>query len=429
MRISGSTSSSTTARALTAAAWVGVLAMLAWGPGVGNVHAAPGAFSRNALLASIGRNVMLPTYNRFNLSAARLGGALNAYCTAAKTRFASANPTAARLAWRAAMNQWQIAEMFQFGPVAMNGGVIRNNIYSWPLENTCSVDQNVVNFENNRNPDGSTPFSINATTVDSRGLPAIGYLLFAVGKNHTCPVQVAVTRGWNQRPLAAREAARCEYAIAAARHVKANAQALVNAWAPGRGNYLRDLATAGQPGSSFPSAHAAINEVSDAMFYLENEVKEMKLGEPLGKFDNNCGPGEICPEELESLKDRTNNGRLDALIYNSGHAKQMLRQNFIAFQQGFHGGAPGNPLAIGFDDFLASLGQRVFANQMAAQLRALVASVDSIDGTLNAALATDFRAVDDVYELRLQPISIRLRNQFLSILGLEAPASSASDTD
>ncbi|MBA2411062.1 MAG: imelysin family protein [Gammaproteobacteria bacterium] len=385
------------------------------------------AFSRQALLRSIGQKVVIPTYNAFNLRASRLQGAVGAYCNAVKANPTTASPVAARNAWRAAMSQWQIAEMFQFGPVAMSSGLIRNNIYSWPLENTCSVDQNVINFESNLNPEGA-PFNITQTTVDSRGLGAIAYLLYARTKAHTCPAAVTVTNSWNARPIASRETARCEYATAAARNTTANAQALVNAWSPVQGNYLNQLVTSGSPGGAFASLQEAINVVTDAMFYFEEEVKEMKLSEPLGIFENNCGMGVICPEQVESLDDRTNNGRLEALIYNSGYAKQMLRANFVAFQKGFHGGNPADPTAVGFDDFLAALGERQFANGMGAQIRALIASVNNINGTLNAALVNDFTDVQNTY-LRLQPVSITLRNQFLSILGLEAPATSASDSD
>jgi uncharacterized protein len=393
------------------------------------VDAASAHFTPRAVLASIGRRVMIPTYNAFNGSAQNLVASVRRYCADVKNNFNTASPLVARQAWRAAMSRWQIAEMFQFGPVAMNDGEIRNNIYSWPIENTCSVDQNVINFENNRNPDGTSPFNINAATIDSRGLDALAYLLFARSKNHSCPVQVTVTRNWNARPLQAREAARCDYATAVAGNIRVNAQVLVNAWDPNRGNYLRRLTSAGSPGSDFASVQEALNVITDAIFYIEEEVKEMKLGEPLGKFNNICGPGEICPEALEGLADRTSNGSLDAVIYNSQFAKAMLRANVAAFQLGFHGGPPSSSTAAGFYDYLIALGQRAFADRMRRQIQALINSIDGINGPLDQALVSDFQTVDNVYEVSLQALSISLRNQFLSILGLEPPDSSASDTD
>ena len=57
---------------------------------------------------------------------------------------------------------------------------------------------------------------------------------------------------------------------------------LVEAWSPTGGNFIEELTNPGRSGAVYGSAQEGLNAVSDAMFYLEKETKDMKLAKPLG---------------------------------------------------------------------------------------------------------------------------------------------------
>ena len=59
------------------------------------------------------------------------------------------------------------------------------------------------------------------------------------------------------------------------------------------------LRTAGTGNAVYPTTQAALNGVTDAVFYIESEVKDMKLAGPLGVDMMACS-SEICPALLES---------------------------------------------------------------------------------------------------------------------------------
>src|SRR5690606_13586376 len=91
--------------------------------------------------------------------------------------------------------------------------------------------------------------------------------------------------------------ARCDLAEAIARDVADHAADLAKAW--GEGDYASALAGAGERGSEL-SQRDAINLVTDAFFYVDRFVKDMKLGEAAGIAINACGTAdEPCLREVE----------------------------------------------------------------------------------------------------------------------------------
>src|SRR5690606_12725753 len=87
---------------------------------------------------------------------------------------------------------------------------------------------------------------------------------------------------------------RAAYAHAAARDIVVRAEALVEAWDPAGADFSAELAGAGSDGNAYATVQDALNAVSDALFYLDTETKDMKLAEPLGVMD--CG-NEVCLTE------------------------------------------------------------------------------------------------------------------------------------
>jgi predicted lipoprotein len=369
----------------------------------------PDTFDRQAMVANLAEQVLLPTYEAFAGRAAELGPAVDAYCAALGGKEEAAARTAAQDAWRAAMVEWQAAELMLLGPAAMDDRALRDVIYSWPVTSTCAVDRAVM--ERHLDPKA---YQLSGQLSNRRGLPALEHMLFAASLEHTCP-EASPPEGWDALAEAERAQARCGFAQAATADLVAQADAVVAGWRADGGDYVGQLAGAGESGSDIDTPLAAANLISDAMFYIDTETKDMKLAEPAGIADNSCGAvEEPCAAELES--------RLSA------HSKENVISNLEAFRMLYTGDRPPAEGGLGFDDFLTGLGAGDVAEQMEADIDAAIAAARGIDGTLEEALAADREAVVAAHGA-VKTVTDTLKSQFLTVLGLDIPDGAAGDND
>lgn len=371
--------------------------------------ARPDTFDRRAMVAHLAEEVLLPTYESFAARAGELGTAVDAYCAALGGGDEAAARTAAQEGWRAAMLEWQAAEVMMLGPAAMEDRALRDLIYSWPVTSTCAVDREVM--ARHLDPDA---YDISSKLSNRRGLPALEHVLFAASLDHTCP-DASPPEGWDALPDPEKAQARCGFAQAAAADLATQAGVVLTGWRADGGDYVGELAAAGESGSSIGSAQEAANLISDAMFYLDTETKDMKLGEPAGIADNSCGAvEEACPDELES---RT-----------SAHSKENVVRNLEAFRMLFTGDRPPAEGGTGFDDFLIGLGAGDLAATMIADIDAAIEAAGAIPGTMEEALAADRASVEEAYG-RVKAVTDSLKSQFLTVLGLDIPDGAAGDND
>lgn len=373
-------------------------------------------FDRPAMLAHLGQRVLLPIHEEFAGRAATMAGAVDAYCAALDAGAPGTTLEAARAAWAEAIDAWQAADALLVGPAAMDQKTLRERIYAWPLLSSCGLDRDTASSW--ANP-GS--YDVSTRLPNVRSLTAVEYLLHTAATAHTCATTPA---GWDALG-ADLPRARCRLAQRIAADVAAQGAAVHDAWRPGAGDFAGALARAGQGGSKFGSAHAAVNEVSDGMFYVDRMVKDMKLGEPSGLALNACGAVEApCLREVElALSDR---------------ATFAIRANLAALRQAFTGTAPAGD-GPGFDDFLRALGQPALADQMTAALDDAIAKADALPDSYVGALTTDRNGdteVDaaDYPEIVAAHAAVKrftddLKSQFLTVLALEIPDEVATDND
>src|SRR5688572_17133060 len=102
------------------AALVAALAAACGGGGSATTDARADEFDRRAMLANLAQNVIAPTYAAFAERAAELEDAAAAWCDALGGGGEADARDAAQAAWRAAMIEWQHAEMMLVGPAAMD---------------------------------------------------------------------------------------------------------------------------------------------------------------------------------------------------------------------------------------------------------------------------------------------------------------------
>jgi predicted lipoprotein len=333
----------------------------------------------------------------------------------AATKVAAATPDpqsreAARAAWLKAIGIWEQAEIVRVGPagpVSLPGGQgLRDSVYSWPLVSRCLVEQTIVakTYE--------SPTFPKTALINVRGLAAVEYLLFYEGTDNACSASASINAmgTWaaiDAGELAARKAA---YAEVVAADVAEKALALEAAWDPASGNFAAALAGAGGEGSPFESVSLALNAVSDGLFYIEKEVKDLKLGRPLGLVD--CAAAS-CPEAVESLYAK--------------RSRDHLRNNIEGFRRVFEGCDEASK--GGFDDLLTSVGAGDLASRMKSDIASALAAADAVGNPdIAAALSSDRKSVEALHGAA-KAITDALKTEFVTVLDLEIPKVVEGDND
>ena len=366
-----------------------------------------------AILTSLGENVILPVYQDFQAASVALQTAADDYASAVANDSAddAEKRTILQNAWKTAMGAWQHAEMLQIGPAGSSskiiaGDNIRDEIYSWPTVNSCRVDQEMVEEVYN----ASSFFSDELVNV--YGLDAIEYLVFEQSEENTCPsvVHLNTSGAWSALSDGELKEGRANYSKALAANLVTRANELVNYWSAEDGNFIEDLAKAGQSGSVYETQLDALNDIFAAMFFLDTTIKDKKLAIPAG-LDTTCEGA--CPEKAESQWAHV--------------SKENIVANLKAFQRTFHGGLNAAD-SIGFDDFLVELEYDELAQTMTNDIAAAITAVEAIDGTLKDALSSDSDGVQAAYDA-VKAVTDSLKGDFVTILGLTIPAEGAGDSD
>lgn len=359
-------------------------------------------FTRRALLEAVGACVLDNT-RAFETTAQALDAAAAA---------AALDPTKlpeAQAAWRAAIDQWQKLELMQIGPAASStqpGGTdLRDSIYAWPLTSPCAIDGHLV-----AQTYASAP---NDVLITGRGLGAAEYLLFHDAAENSCttvdPINSSGT--WAALDAPTRATRRAAYSAFLTKDIAARATALFAAWDPAQGNFLSELAGAGDGSKTFTKDRIALNASSDALFYIDWATKDLKVGKPAGVTQCDAA---TCPEAVESIFAR--------------RSKAHVRNNLLGLRMIFTGcGEDGK--GLGFDDFLYAVGEGDLGASINADIALAIGAVDAIEEEdLAAAIAADHPSVLAVHHALKQITSV-MRSDFVTILDLELPKRVEGDND
>ena len=313
-----------------------------------------------------------------------------------------------------ALSLWSEAEVIGFGPAGPGpsslgptpgGRDLAPAIYGWPLVSRCEIDKTTLQ-KTYEAPDFPTK-----SLLTTRSLGALDYLLFYAAPDHGCGAAGGVAAPWSALSADDLAGRRAAYASVASADVATKARALASAWAPGQGGFETQLSSAGKGSAAYATERVALNAVSDALFHLDQRVKDTKLGHPLGLID--CA-ATSCPEGFESLW--------------AGLSRESMRRNLLGFRRIATGCEPGGG-GVGFDDLLASMGQKAAADRLRQTIEAAIAACDAVqDPSFVAALANE-RAKLDALRVTVKEITDFLRSDFVTLLDLELPKSLEGDND
>ncbi|NRA66910.1 MAG: imelysin family protein [Pseudobacteriovorax sp.] len=363
-------------------------------------------FDRLALVTNLADNAQ-NRIQAFQVGVADLESKIAALCSSDTALLEDSELlTAARDAWKITIKDWQFLESFQWGPALADAEALRSDIYSWPLVNYCRVDREVATSV----LDGAG-YSLSEIDL-TKGLPAIEYLLFDDDLAHSCTASVAETAGWNETSAAERSAARCAYLETLGADLSSKASSLAEAWQ--NGFYASYVSLA-----ETPVLQSRINEIYQGIFYLEDTVKDIKLGRPLG-LHSSCSQAS-CIDTLEHGP--------------SGQSMAAIYQNLKGFEAAYTGfGQDGD---AGFDGFLKETGHGALADRLATSLNESLSLAEPLQGERMEDLIQDQPCNEESalsYPLcqvffSVKKVTDDLKGEFASVLNLEVPKQSAGDND
>lgn len=314
------------------------------------------------MLGNYADNIIVPNYQAVAQSAALLSatnGPIDSYCAAIGGGSEAAAIATAESAWQDLMAAIQQTELHILGPAAENNSNLRNrlNAFNSAALSTCGIDGSVILASQDSN------FDVADRSINQRGIGSIEYLLFNANLNHTCPSQITTTATWNSLPEDDRKRLRCDYALQIAQDVSVTADVIVDAWSSSGGDYR---STFTNPNNLAESLEA----LSDALFYLDIEVKDEKVGIPTGI--NSACTSFACPEGVESPF--------------TENSLENIRNNLVAFQQMLVGGS-----GLGFDDIIQQAGVPELNDSFDASVSQAIAIIDGAA----ASLRDDTAAITD----------------------------------
>lgn len=350
-----------------------------------------------SFLRSYAHDLVEPTYARMVTDAAALREAVHAWAAAPED---SGVRSAARIAWHAAMDTWQRAELLQIGPAARDfaDGDMRFEIYSWPIVTPCRIDMEAV-------ADIDASIAERGVLVNTYGLDALGYLLHHVEPTTACPARVPLveTGAWSALDPGEIQARRARYAALVATQLELDVQRLWSRWQ----SYAPDLVAAGvRP--PYAQAIDAHNEVFAALLYLKYVALDQKIAHVAG-LTGRCDDGP-CPEYAESRW--------------SGRDTQNLRLNLEATRAVLFGAdAPG---AVGFAALLEARGATELSAALAVAVDTAIERVAAVDTSLGRLAVADPDRMQAIYEA-VRAVTILLQTQFVTALGLSLPIRTIGD--
>jgi predicted lipoprotein len=365
------------------------------------------AEARRRVLESVADRVVLPSLEAFVVSASQMRDAMAAWAASPTD---DALRSSARRAFDEAMDDLQYLELMQFGPAGLMSDVVggeglRDEIYAWPLVNRCRVDQETME------PAHADAALLAAEQINVRGLGAVEYLMESTAEGNACAPNSALNQGpWLSETIEQRRARQVRYMATASTLIADLAVQLRDFWVPGAGDFRGALVDAGREGSPYPTVQEALNAVTDAMFYLEKETKDMKLAQPTGLRDCTAA---TCPEFLES-----------AFALRSG---RNVRVNLDAFVDLYHGG-PDAAAGTGFDDLLDAVGQAELRADMDQRIAEAEQAVVRVESGMEQLLSEQPAVVVEVHDQMKLMLDL-FKTQFVSVLDLDIPQRAEGDND
>jgi len=364
--------------------------------------------ARRVLLKNLSEQVILPAYEDF----ARAAMLLEAACGDHLDALTDSTRLQAQGVFRDAMLAWERAELFQLGPAAEisnfnpGGAGLRAEIYAWDQDDPCVVDRGLV-----KKLDESADFEKDVYFY-GRGLGAVGRLLFDRSKATACAEsdRVATPSAWQELLDRDLDERRARYALRCSEVIRARAKQLVSAF---RDDFMPQLVSAGSGSRLFDRTQEALNTLTNALFYVDVEMRDLKIGGPIGR--TMACMDKACPTELSYAQ----------------LSREALLANLTALEAAFVGAAPDGERGSemwGLSDLLRSVNAGATADEVEASIAAAVTAVEALGNGFDQAPQAASEQGVAAFEA-LQALSDVLNTELLQKLALSPPMRASGDND
>ncbi|WP_016957179.1 imelysin family protein [Catenovulum agarivorans] len=368
-------------------------------------------FTPAQLINHLVDNVVVTNQQSFVSALEQQTAPINDYCAAIEQNsLIDEKRLAAQQAYTKTFSAWQLIEQIQLAPLAKDDFALRNKIYAWPSNSACGVDGEVATH--NSGTLNGFPYSISNRPNDRKGLFAQEYLLFNQSTDLTCATETGVLIGWSDLPEQTKLARQCAFLQATQTDLLSKVQNWQNTWQQGENAYISELKNGDE--------QSAINVLGQALFYLDYQLKDSKLGCPLAS-----GPGD-CPSSNHANLVEARYAKLN---------KQAIEQNLKAFYQLFTGAtdtlAGDHEDALGFDDYLDAVGDKDTSDKILQAITDAQATLATITTDLGAAISTNNQdyARYQTLQAQIKIATDLLKSDFSISLAVDLPDTSAGDND
>jgi len=334
-------------------------------------------FDRAALLVNYADNLILPAYLDLKVASDDLLNSIQAF----ESQTDQNNLIACRAAWQNTVIKWQYAAPYSFGPA--RNVLLQDNSNIYPTSSSeinANISMGSYNLES-------------AANVDTKGLPAMDYLLHGTGVTETDVV--------NWFSDATDGAARLTYLKDLAIFFQMKAEMVHNEWKADGGNYRGTFL-----GSTGTEVGSSLGLLLNAFIQsYERNTRADKLGTPAGALTFSQTP---LPDHVEAYYEADNN-----LAY--------LTASMQAFDHIYHGTDQNGNNGSGFDDYLTHVGATYSGGSLndaiGNQITASLNGIQTLSDPLSHQVVNNQQATLDVYA-ELQQLVVLWKVDMMSNLGV-----------
>ncbi|MDX2191610.1 MAG: imelysin family protein [Bacteroidota bacterium] len=261
-------------------------------------------FNRDPLLLRYAEGIILPNLQLLKTKV----DSLNTSVVQFETSINFSNFKLLQSTYKNAALQYANCDAYNFGPgLDANGIGLSENLNTFPA-NTSLIESNI----------SSSNFSTANFNRDTRGFPAIDYLLFDLNGVDSIAFNNLKTN-----------TSRIKYLKSIIADLKTKTDKVLSDWQIYKSTFLERNGT---------DAASSVSSLYNEWIHSFEISKNYRLALPLGK---RAGQTTVQPELLEA--------------YYSGYSFDLLKQNMISFQNLYYGIGPDNVNGVGLDDFLKAV--------------------------------------------------------------------------
>ena len=318
-------------------------------------------------------NVIIPSMTNYQAEMVDLVSAVNSF----EGTVDQTNLTAVRNAYADAYLAYQAAALHNYYATANQNLVNTTNLF--PVDITLL--ENLINSE-----------SYNFTTTAqerANGFPAIDYMLY--GSDDVVLYFLEDTK-------------RGAFLKELVQSMKTTADALVTQWSGGlRNNFISNGGT--EIGSSISV------QLNDILLYYEDNIRENKVGIPIGRLGPNDSPITPDPTKIEAYYQ-------SQVDQNDSFALSLLEAAIKEMEDFYLGEKPDNTNDQGYDDLLLARDQPSIDADIKAQFQAIYQEIDS---------RTSISGNSDLYDA-VQKLVTLFKSDLFPVLNVQ-DADGANDGD